>query len=103
MTAHETVGESRQPPAGKITYEEFLAWCDEDTLAEWVRGKVQMRLPAALPHQQIIRFLSILLSFWVRDRGLGGAVLLPFQMKLAAPVDSGRGPDLSCVAQDLLD
>lgn len=26
------------------TYEEFLAWCDEDTWAEWVDGEVVMRL-----------------------------------------------------------
>ena len=23
-----------------VTYEEFLAWADEDTLAEWVDGEV---------------------------------------------------------------
>jgi hypothetical protein len=26
----------------KMTYEEFLDWCDEDTLAEWVDGDVVM-------------------------------------------------------------
>jgi hypothetical protein len=27
-------------PATKISYEEFLRTCDEDTLAEWVNGEV---------------------------------------------------------------
>ena len=26
----------------KLTYEEFLDWCDEDTRAEWVDGEVVM-------------------------------------------------------------
>src|SRR5437762_3848789 len=103
MTAHETVGEPRQPPPGKMSYEEFLDWCDEDTLAEWVRGKVQMRMPAALPHQRIMKFLSIVLTFWVRARGLGEIILPPFQMKLPPPVDAGREPDLIFVARDHLD
>jgi len=28
------------PPAGELSFEEFLAWCNEDTRAEWVDGKV---------------------------------------------------------------
>lgn len=28
----------------KMTYQEFLAWADEDTLAEWVDGEVVMKL-----------------------------------------------------------
>jgi Putative restriction endonuclease len=29
---------ARAAPPGKMTYEEFLAWADEDTWAEWVNG-----------------------------------------------------------------
>ncbi|HDN80831.1 MAG TPA: Uma2 family endonuclease, partial [Chloroflexi bacterium] len=29
-----------------MTYEEFLDWADEDTLAEWVDGEVVMYSPA---------------------------------------------------------
>ena len=38
-----------EPPAKpkKMTYEEFLAWADEDTLAEWVDGEVVMTSPAS--------------------------------------------------------
>ncbi len=31
----------------KMTYEEFLAWAGEDTLAEWVDGEVEMTSPAS--------------------------------------------------------
>ena len=31
----------------KLTFEEFLDWCDEDTRAEWVDGEVVMVAPAS--------------------------------------------------------
>jgi hypothetical protein len=34
----------------KLSYEEFLDWCDEDTLAEWVDGEIIMYSPASLIH-----------------------------------------------------
>ena len=37
----------------EMTYQEFLNWADEDTLAEWVNGKVIMTSPASLRHQLI--------------------------------------------------
>jgi ABC-type thiamine transport system ATPase subunit len=42
----------------KMTYEEFLAWADEDTLAEWVDGEVVMYSPASKRHQSIADFLT---------------------------------------------
>lgn len=52
---------NREPPPGPLTYDEFLAWCDEDTLAEWVRGEVQMSSPASLRHQDVADFLLVIL------------------------------------------
>ena len=40
-------------PEGKISYEEFLDWCDEDTLAEWVDGEIIMTSPASERHCKI--------------------------------------------------
>jgi tetratricopeptide (TPR) repeat protein len=31
---------SKTKPKEKISYEDFLAWCDEDTWAEWVDGEI---------------------------------------------------------------
>jgi len=78
-----------------MTYEEFLAWADEDTLAEWVDGEVVMSSPASSRHQEIVGFLSTVIGMFVRQRELGVAMLAPFQMKL---LDSGREPDLIFVA-----
>lgn len=35
------------PPSAKMTYEEFLAWADEDTWAEWVDGEVIYMSPVS--------------------------------------------------------
>jgi Uma2 family endonuclease len=78
-----------------MTYEEFLDWADEDTLAEWVDGKVEMTSPAGLRHQDLGDFLGGVLSAFVRLYDLGKVVSAPFQMKLP---HSGREPDVLFVA-----
>jgi len=95
----EMIGEipSRRPE--KMTYEEFLAWADEDTLAEWVDGEVVMYTPASKRHQDIGGFLYEVLRAYARPRRLGEVVQAPFQMKL----EHGREPDLLFVAQEHLE
>jgi len=82
----------------KMTYEEFLAWADEDTLAEWVDGEVVMYSPASDRHQDMARFLAAVLSIYVETYGLGVIRPAPFQMKL----ERGREPDLLFVAREHL-
>lgn len=92
----EVIMAAPEPPAKpKMTYEEFLAWAGEDTLAEWVDGEVVMSSPASSTHQDIVGFLSTVIGMFVRQRELGVTMLAPFQMKLP---DSGREPDLIFVA-----
>ncbi|MCX7670989.1 MAG: Uma2 family endonuclease [Anaerolineae bacterium] len=86
-----------RPP--KMTYEEFLAWADEDTLAEWVDGEVIMTSPAGRKHQTIVGFLHAVLSMYVQLRELGVVLASPFQMKLT----HGREPDLLFLARDHLE
>ncbi len=90
----------RPPRPRRMTYEEFLAWADEDTLAEWVDGEVVIYSPASLKHQRIIAFLAQVMSAYVDSQNLGLVILAPFQMKLAG---SGREPDLMFVATEHLD
>ena len=82
-----------------MTYEEFLAWADEDTLAEWVDGKVVMTSPASAQHQYLAIFLATTLSTYVTIHDLGTVLTGPFQMKLAR---SGREPDVLFVAKEHL-
>ena len=87
------------PERRKMTYEEFLAWTDEDTLAEWVDGEAVMTSPASFRHQDISGFLESVLRSFVEERQLGVVCSAPFQMKL----EHGREPDLLFVAQEHLD
>jgi Uma2 family endonuclease len=78
-----------------MSYEEFLDWADEDTLAEWVEGKVLMSSPASLRHQDLVNFLAGALAAFSHIHDRGRIVTAPFQMKLPR---SGREPDVLFVA-----
>jgi len=84
------------PMPRRMTYEEFLAWADEDTWAEWVDGEVVMMSPVNARHQDIADFLISIVRSFVEQRGLGIVLSAPFQVKLA---QSGRAPDLLFVAK----
>jgi len=85
----------RSAEPDKMTYEQFLAWADEDTHAEWVNGEVVMTSPASMRHQEISLFLATVLGDYVSTRDLGTVVQPPFQMKL----EHGREPDLLFVSK----
>jgi len=82
-----------------MAYEEFLAWADEDTHAEWVKGEVIMTSPASGRHQDISDFLTSVLRSFVEAHHLGIFRSAPFQMRLEY---SGREPDLIFVAAENL-
>jgi Uma2 family endonuclease len=88
-------------PARKLTYEEFLTWCDEDTWAEWVDGEVVVLSPASVRHQQLVDFLVQTLGVYVQAKGLGLLLSAPFQMK-TGPDLPGREPDLLFLARENL-
>ncbi len=82
-----------------MTYEEFLEWADEDTLAEWVDGVVIRTYPATLQHQKIAWFIFSILSTFAEIHFSGTLLNRPFQMKLAR---SGREPDVLFIATENL-
>ncbi|MDX1664139.1 MAG: Uma2 family endonuclease [Candidatus Promineifilaceae bacterium] len=89
----------REPPDEKMSYKAFLEWLDEDTVAEWIDGEIVIASPASDRHQDLVRFLTALLSFYVESEGLGVNRLAPFQMKL----ENGREPDLLFLANENLE
>jgi Uma2 family endonuclease len=93
--------ESEETP-GRMTFEEFLAWGDEDTWAEWVDGEVVVLTPAAVKHQRIARFLVDLLGNFVLMRQLGEVIPAPFTIKLPAPLKRGREPDIVFISRERL-
>jgi Uma2 family endonuclease len=91
----------RPLPQGKITYEQFLDWCDEDTFAEWVDGEVQMVSPVSIEHADLTGFLDGILRLFVEARDLGKILIAPFQMRLGE-IRRGREPDILFVAKEHL-
>ena len=92
---------ARAAPPGKMTYEEFLAWADEDMWAEWVDGEVIVLTPASRRHQDLTSFLAALLRIFVEVHQLGMVLFAPFQMKIG-PDLSGREPDILFIAREHL-
>jgi Uma2 family endonuclease len=93
---------ARAAPPGKVTYEEFLAWADEDTWAEWVNGEVIILTPASNRHQLLVGFLINLFQHFVEAHQLGVVLTAPFQMKIGSDLP-GREPDILFIAQEHLD
>ena len=89
-------------PSKRLTYEEFLEWCDEDTWAEWVDGEVIVLTPASDRHQDLVRFLVQVLGIYVEMKDLGVVRPAPFQMK-TGPELPGREPDILFIAKEHLD
>jgi Uma2 family endonuclease len=98
MTTGLRQSDRRTAPATKLTFEEFLAWADENTCAEWVEGEVVMMSPASIRHQEIGSFLEGVLRVFVEHHGLGTLIRAPFVMKSSE--GRGREPDLLFVCRD---
>lgn len=93
-------GQEEIPPP-KMSFEELLAWADEDTWAEWIEGEVVRLSPASNRHQDIVGFLAVLLRFFAEAKQLGVVLTAPFLMK-TGPELSAREPDLLFIAKEHL-
>ncbi len=90
----------RELKAEPLAYEEFLRRY-AGVRAEWVGGEAIVLGPASYRHQDLIRFLSAVLSMFVESRDLGVVQVAPFQMK-TGPDLAGREPDLIFVSRERL-
>jgi len=82
----------------RMTEEEFVAWCDEDTRAEWVDGEVVMMSPMNDPHSDMVSWLGSLLRVFVEQHDLG--VVRPEMQTRLPELRRRRVPDLWFVAKD---
>jgi len=85
----------------RMSYDEFLAWSDEDTHAEWVNGEVIVFMPPKIIHQKVSWFLTMLVSQFVDTFDLGVVLNAPFEMRLIRD-ELSREPDLAFIAQEHL-
>jgi Uma2 family endonuclease len=91
-----------QGPRLLMSYEEYLAWADEDVHAEWVNGEVIVQMPPKQPHQRVVAFLLQLLGVFIRLFQLGQLLPAPFEMR-AMPDGPSREPDVLFVAREHLE
>jgi Uma2 family endonuclease len=97
-----STGSMTQGQPLRMSYEEYLAWADEDVHAEWVNGEVIVQLPPKEPHQRVVAFLVQLMGLFIQLFQLGRLLPAPFEMR-ATPDGPAREPDLIFVAREHLD
>jgi Uma2 family endonuclease len=83
----------------RMTEEEFVVWCDEDTKAEWIDGEVIMPPPANLQHVDLAGFLNFVLRGFATARGLGVVYGPELQVRFAS-LRRRRVPDLLFVSTE---
>lgn len=98
MAQQTLIPPARPLPRGKISYEQFLEWLDEDTWAEWVDGEVELMSPVSLEHDRIYGFLFSILRIFVSAHDMGTVHSEPFQMKTGRDLP-GRSPDILFVSR----
>jgi Uma2 family endonuclease len=86
----------------RMSYDEYLAWANEDVHAEWVNGEVIVHMPPKPQHQRVVAFLMQLLGLFVRLFQLGELLPAPLEMR-ATPDGPAREPDLLFVAREHLE
>jgi Uma2 family endonuclease len=94
-----TEHDQKLPPPGPVTFEEFLAWCDEDTHAEWVDGEIIMMSPASDHHQDLSDFLVAVMRLYNEAHQVGWIRSAPFIMRTSVH-PSGREPDILFVTKE---
>jgi Uma2 family endonuclease len=97
----EGVADGKPPPGRRMTEEEFVAWCDENTKAEWIDGEVIVVSPASAKHVRLARFLLHILDALVTERDLGEVLGTELQVRLG-PQRRRRVPDVLFVAKGRL-
>jgi Uma2 family endonuclease len=86
----------------QMTYDEYLAWEDEDVRSEWVDGEAIVFMSATIRHLLVIGFLYNLLSSYLglRQVGLVFVERLDMQPPGRGPI---RQPDITVVLNEHLD
>jgi Uma2 family endonuclease len=93
-----SVPEIIKPDRLKMSYEEYLHLAGESTIAEWVNGEVIRYVPPSDKHQDVSRFLSVLLDLFIRYFDLGILRYAPLEVKLW-PDGPSREPDIFFVSK----
>lgn len=80
-----------------MSFEDYMAWGDEDVRSELVDGKVLIMSPISLKHQQIASFLDNILTIYTQTTNTGEVLTAPFAMRLGTR--TVREPDLLFISR----
>ncbi len=89
----EDLIEPAPSPLPRMTEEEFVAWCDSETRAEWVDGEVVMMNAVNTGHGLLLSFLNHLVGGFVIEHDLGEILNEPVVVRLPRQ-RRRRSPDL---------
>ena len=84
-----------------LSYAEFLQKYT-DVHAEWVDGEVIELMTASDRHQDLVRWLTAVLSLFIESHNLGWLRPAPFNMQMPH-INRGREPDILFVCRERLD
>ena len=77
-----------------MTFEEYVNWLDEETLADWVKDEISYHnFPRTNRHQDLLGFFSALVQIFAEEKKLGEIVKLKYLMYLPE-IPSARQPDI---------
>lgn len=102
VTSIETIGRRKGTKHNgplRMTEQQFIAWADEDTRAEWVDGEVILMSPANMRHVDLTIFLLRLMGEFVEHHQLGKVMGIEFMVRFARPRQR-RMPDVLFIAAD---
>ncbi|MCS7208569.1 MAG: Uma2 family endonuclease [Fimbriimonadales bacterium] len=93
---------SKPVPTEPVSFEQFIEWLDENTHAQWVDGKVILKVPVPVRHQDSNSTLHAILRNWLDYHQLGRVYHPPFQVKLTLPDgrQRSREPDIVVILND---
>lgn len=101
MTTRQASATTAEPQRLHMSYDEYIAWADEDVHAEWVDGEVIVQMPPYDVHQIVLNFLNHLLHLYVEFQELGVVLIAPFEMRLLSE-KSARQPDILVITTENL-
>lgn len=101
QTKTPTAVRTPAPQRQKMDYQSYLDAAGESQIVEWVDGEVISYMPPMDYHQDIARFLSVLIDSFIRYFDLGVLRFAPFEVKLW-PDGPSREPDILFISQDNL-
>jgi Uma2 family endonuclease len=70
-TAQVELSDGKPHPGRRMSEEEFVEWCDDQTRAEWVDGEVIVMAPVSDEQGDLQGWLISLLRFFIEHRDLG--------------------------------